>query len=168
MGLKNLIKKENRFSKEYTAIVVSNDDPLRRGRLQVKVSTILGDIPFWVDSTLTAGKVRLLVIPEPEDKVKVKFRNNDIYSGEWELKGSPDNKADIDPKKYGLCDNQGNQIMIDRTTNSISIKTKVLNIVADDTFCNGNFGTSVGATETIPLPNGVVLVFVNGIFTGSS
>lgn len=168
MSTKNLIKHENRFAKEYIAEVVSNEDPLMRGRLLVKVPTILGDNAFWVNATLASDSVKLLLVPEPKDKVTIKFKNKDIYSGEWELKGSPTTVTKIDPKKYGLCDNQGNQIMIDRATNSISIKTKVLNIVADDTFCNGNFGTSVGATETIPLPNGVVLVFVNGIFTGSS
>lgn len=168
MSIKNLIKHKNKFSEEYIATIVSNDDPLRRGRLQVTVPTILGPFPFWVNATLTGGSVRLILIPEPNDTVTVKFKNKDIYSGEWELKGSPSNTANIDPKKYGLQDNQGNSIMIDRATNSISINSKAVTIVSDDTYVRGNFGTSVGATEMVPLPNGVVLSFVNGIFIGSS
>lgn len=123
MSTKNLIKNENRFLKTYTAKVVSNEDPLRRGRLQVLVDAIMGDIPFWVDSTLVAGKVQLILIPEPEDLVKVKFRNKDIYSGEWSLGGSPNAQSDIDPKKYGLKDEQGNLVIIDRATNDININS---------------------------------------------
>lgn len=126
MSTKNLIKKEQRFSKEYIATVVSNDDPLRRGRLQVTVDTILGDIPFWVDSTLLAGSVQLIVIPNAGDKVTVKFKNKDIYSGEWELKGTSINgtdEANIDPTKYGLKDTAGNFVLIDKTTNDISINS---------------------------------------------
>jgi phage baseplate assembly protein gpV len=126
MATKNLIKKEDKFGKTYYAKVVSNDDPLRRGRLQVTVDAILGEIPFWVNATLVAGKVRLLLIPEPEDIVSISFKNKDIYSGEWELKGSPVNGTEenyIDPKKYGLSDNQGNFVIIDRATNDISINS---------------------------------------------
>ena len=123
MTTKNLIKKENKFAKEYIAEVVSNEDPLMRGRLQVKVESILGDIPFWVNATLVAGSVRFTLIPEPMDLVTVKFKNKDIYSGEWELKGSPNNEAQIDPKKYGLSDAQGNFILIDRTTNDINVNS---------------------------------------------
>ena len=168
MSIKNLIKHKNKFAEEYIATIVSNDDPLRRGRLQVTIPTILGSFPFWVNATLTGGSVRLLLIPEPNDTVTVKFKNKDVYSGEWELKGSPSNTANIDPKKYGLQDNQGNSIIIDRATNSISINSKAVTIIADDTYVRGNFGTSVGATEMVPLPNGIVLSFVNGIFIGSS
>lgn len=123
MSTKNLIKHENRFAKEYIAEVVSNEDPLMRGRLLVKVPTILGDNAFWVNATLVAGSVRLTLIPEPKDRVTVRFKNKDIYSGEWELKGSPDNTAQIDPKKYGLSDAQGNCIIIDRATNNIVLNT---------------------------------------------
>lgn len=126
MSTKNLIKKQNKFDIEYMATVVSNEDPLGRGRLQVKVPALLGDVPFWTNSTLVAGKVQLLLIPEPEDIVSVKFRNKDIYSGEWELKGSAINGTEeksIDPKKYGLSDAQGNFIIIDRATNDISINS---------------------------------------------
>ena len=168
MSIKNLIKHKNRFSKEYFATVVSNDDPLRRGRVKVTIPAILGTFAFWVNATLTGGSVRLLLIPEPKDIVSVKFKNGDIYSGEWELKGSPSNTANIDPKKYGFQDSQGNCIILDRATNSITINGAAINMTASDTYVNGNFGTSIGATELVPLPNGTVLSFVNGIFTGSS
>lgn len=124
MSTKNLIKKENRFAKDYFARVVSNDDPLKRGRLQVKLEAIMGNIPFWVNCTNQIGKVNFQLIPEPEDIVTVKFKNKDIYSGEWELKGNPidgTEQKNIDPKKYGLYDEQGNFILIDRATNDISV-----------------------------------------------
>lgn len=168
MTTKNLIKKDDKFKKEYKAKVVSNNDPLKRGRLQVIVNAILGDIPFWVNATLVAGSVQLLLIPNSDDIVTVKFKNGDIYSGEWELKGSPNNASNIDPNKYGLIDSQGNYIMIDRSSNSIAVNTKAFTVTANDSFVNGNFGTSVGATEMVPLPNGIVLSFINGIFIGSS
>jgi phage baseplate assembly protein gpV len=65
-----------------------------------------------------------VLIPNPGDIVSVSFRNKDIYSGEWELKGCPTKDANIDPKKYGLSDNQGNFILIDRTTNSINLRSQ--------------------------------------------
>ena len=168
MSTKNLIKKENRFSKEYIATVVSNDDPLRRGRLQVTVDTILGTIPFWADSTLLAGSVQFLVIPNPGDKVTIRFKNKDIYSAEWDLKGSATNASNIDPNKYGLRDNQGNSIIIDRSSNSISVTTKAYTATVNDAFVNGNFGTSTGISNTYTLPDGTVLIFTNGILTGGS
>ena len=122
--MKNLINKVNKFKKEYMATVVSNDDPLRRGRLQVTVDAIMGDIPFWTNATLLNGSVKLLIIPEPGDIVSVKFRNEDIYSGEWSINGNSINGTEdvyVDPKKYGLSDNQGNCVMIDRATNNINI-----------------------------------------------
>ena len=144
MSTKNLIKKNTKFDKEYIATVVSNEDPLLRGRLLVKIDTLLGDIPFWVDATLVAGSVRLTLIPEKDDIVSVKFKNKDIYSGEWELKGSPNDKSNIDPKKYGLSDAQGNFIIIDRTTNNISINST-----------NDSVITAVGAA-TINCENAVI------------
>lgn len=124
MSTKNLIKRENKFAKDYFAKVVSNDDPLRRGRLQVKIEAIMGDIPFWTNCTNQIGKVNLQLIPEPDDIVTVKFKNKDIYSGEWELKGNPVDGTDernIDPKKYGFYDDQGNCIVIDRANNNIIV-----------------------------------------------
>lgn len=124
MSTKNLIKKENKFTKEYLAKVVSNDDPLRRGRLLVTQDTLMGKIAFWTNCTNQIGKVNFQLIPEPEDTVTIKFKNKDIYSGEWELKGSPIDGTDeknIDPKKYGLYDANGNCIIIDRSSNDIAI-----------------------------------------------
>lgn len=134
MTTKNLIKNNHKFDKEYLATVVSNEDPLKRGRLQVIIESLLGKNPFWVDSSLTGGKIRLLLIPEKDDIITVKFRNKDIYSGVWELKGNIVDGTEenyIDPKKYGFVDNQGNFIIIDRTTNDISINsTNNFNVTA--------------------------------------
>lgn len=119
MSTKNLIKKQDKFSKVYSAEVVSNQDPLERGRLQVKVEAVLGTIPFWVDSTLATGSVNLLMVPDAGDVVEVSFRNKDIYSGEWKLAGNPTSK--IDPNKYGISDALGNMVMIDKATNTITV-----------------------------------------------
>lgn len=124
MSIGNLIRKNDKFDKEYTAEVLSNADTLRRGRLQVKISTLMGDVPFWVNSTLVTGSVSFLVIPDAGDKVNVKFRNKDIYSGEWSLKGDPSNSANIDPNKYGFKDANGNVIIVDKSTNAITIESK--------------------------------------------
>lgn len=121
MSIKNFIKKENKFEKSYFTTVVSNDDALHRGRLLVKIDAILGDIPFWVNATLVAGSTKLLLIPEKDDIVTVKFKNKDIYSGEWSLEGSPNDKSDIDPNKYGLLDTHGNCVMIDKLNKTIDM-----------------------------------------------
>lgn len=141
MSIKNIIKKENKFEKEYLAIVVSNDDPLKRGRLQVKIDAILGDIPFWVNSTLIAGSTKLLLIPEQDDTVKVRFKNKDIYSGEWSLNSNPNNESNIDPNKYGFSDEHGNRIIIDKAnkTLDLTINEGVVNISA----INGSNSTSI-------------------------
>lgn len=171
MSLKNIIKKDNRFEKEYMATVVTNDDPLRRGRLQVKVDAILGDIPFWVNCTNVIGKVNLQLIPEQDDIVSVKFRNKDIYSGEWELKGSPTNGTDeraIDPKKYGLYDSQGNCVIIDRANNSININATedynvtvggncIINVVGNANITvNGDCVSNVSGSTTHTCANNTI------------
>lgn len=167
MSTKNLIKKENKFQKEYFAKVVSNDDPLSRGRLLVIVETLMGKIPFWTNCTNQIGKVNLQLIPEPGDIVTVKFKNKDIYSGEWELKGSPVDGTEekkIDPKKYGLYDEQGNCIIIDRATNNIVITAmndynvtvkNCMNIIVtkDITMTvNGNVTQNITGTTNITCP----------------
>lgn len=145
MSIGNLIRKNDKFDKEYTAEVMSNADTLKRGRLQVKIPTLMGDIPFWVNSTLVTGTVNFLMIPDAGDKVNVKFRNKDIYSGEWELKGNPNNQANIDPNKYGFKDANGNTIIVDKSTNAITIESKAIvtikgpSIILDgDTQIKGN------------------------------
>lgn len=124
MSIGNLIRKNDKFDKEYIAEVMSNNDPMKRGRLQIKIPALMGDIPFWVNSTLVTGTVNFLMIPDTGDKVNVKFRNKDIYSGEWSLTGSPTNSANIDPNKYGMTDANGNTIIVDKTTNAITIESK--------------------------------------------
>ena len=157
MSTKNLIKKEDRFGKEYFAKVVSNEDPLMRGRLKVRVDAIMGNIAFWTNCTNQIGKVNLQLIPEPEDTVTIKFKNKDIYSGEWELKGNPidgTEKKNIDPKKYGLYDEQGNCIMIDRSTNDIVVTS------------TNDYKVTVGNNCTI-IVNGNANIQVNGNCTSN-
>lgn len=168
MSIKNLIKKENKFTKEYFAKVVSNQDPLGRGRLQVTINSILGTIPFWVNCTNVRGGVSFQLIPDPGDVITVKFKNKDIYSGEWELKGSPTDTAGINPNKYGFSDSKGNSFMIDRANSCISTTTGADTITASDTFVNGNFGTSCGVSQMVVLPDGTTLMFNNGILIGVS
>lgn len=159
MSIGNLIRKNDKFDKEYTAEVMSNADDLQRGRLQVKIPTLMGDIPFWVNSTLVTGSVNFLVIPEAGDKVSVKFRNKDIYSGEWELKGSPDNNTSIDPNKYGLKDAKGNTIIIDKATNTITIEAKaVVTIKGTSIILDGNtqIDGNLNVTGTVTANDAVI------------
>lgn len=139
MSIGNLIRKNDKFDREYTAEIISNADTLKRGRLQVKIPTLMGDIPFWVNSTLVTGSVSFLIIPDAGDKVSVKFRNKDIYSGEWSLKGDPSNSANIDPNKYGFKDANGNIIIVDKSTNEITIESKAtVTITGASIILNGN------------------------------
>ena len=149
MSVKNLIKKDNKWDKEYMAVVESQDDPLKRGRLQVKIDSIMGDIPFWVNSTLQVGCVNFYMVPDVGDVVNVRFRNRDVYSGEWDLKGSPSAYTKIDPQKYGMSDVNGNFITMDRRENNLLIHT------VNDTYdsIGRNYEQTIEKDSTVTIKN---------------
>lgn len=75
---------------KYRGTVVSTEDLLRRGRLFVKISDVLGEIPaFWAEpSTPLAGVGSgMFVRPMPNSGVWVEFEHGDpdkpVWTGFW-------------------------------------------------------------------------------------
>ena len=59
----------------YRGVVVSAEDPLARGRVQVSVPAVLGDATAWAEACVPAVRRgrQLLAIPEPSSPVWVTF-----------------------------------------------------------------------------------------------
>jgi len=90
---------ERRFFGKYRAIVVNNEDPLRLGRLQLKVPSVLGEdtITGWATPCAPYGGAPdrgFLFIPEREARVWVEFEEGDlefpIWVGAFWLAPTPD------------------------------------------------------------------------------
>jgi hypothetical protein len=80
----------NGFYGRYKGRVISNADPLRRGRLLVEVSDVLGRDPcIWAESAspLAGQGMGLYVVPEMNAGVWVEFEQGDpdhaIWTGSW-------------------------------------------------------------------------------------
>lgn len=75
-----------RFYGKYRGSVVSNADPLKRGRLLVKVDDALGPIPaFWAEpaSPLAGIASGMYVVPLPNSGVWVEFEQGDLEHPVW-------------------------------------------------------------------------------------
>lgn len=85
----------SQFVGKYRGTVVSNVDPLERGRLLVKVSDVLGELPaFWCEpATPMAGVASgMHVTPIVDSGVWVEFEQGNpeypVYTGFW--RGGPE------------------------------------------------------------------------------
>ncbi|RZQ60041.1 phage baseplate assembly protein V [Amycolatopsis suaedae] len=75
-----------KFTGKYRGSVVSNTDPLRRGRLLVKVSEGLGELPaFWAEAATPLAGLQsgMFVTPQPNAGVWVEFEKGDLGSPVW-------------------------------------------------------------------------------------
>jgi Type VI secretion system/phage-baseplate injector OB domain len=75
-----------RLTGRYRGSVVSPVDPLKKGRLLVKVPDALGEIPaFWAEAATPYGgqSCGMYVIPPPNAGVWVEFENGDVERPVW-------------------------------------------------------------------------------------
>lgn len=79
------------LSREYIGKVIYNEDPTHSGRCKVRVLGLFDDLPDenvpWftpvTSNIFSAGGAGSLSVPKLDTFVRVKFSNNDLYSGEY-------------------------------------------------------------------------------------
>lgn len=161
MKTNNLMKQQKPMDIEYPAVVLSNVDPLKVGRLQVKIDALMGDTPIWVYPVHPNGAVCLFWVPVKDDIVRVKFMGDDTQSGVWDS-GMPGGTlqqtafATDYPNVYGIADSSGNRIVVNRASNVIDIiSMATVNINAatavNVTTVTANINASGATNITSPL-----------------
>lgn len=79
----------NRFFGKYRGTVISNDDSTAKGRIQVNVPAVLGELNVWAMPCLpfAGSTVGMFTVPEVGSGVWVEFEGGDpsypIYTGGW-------------------------------------------------------------------------------------
>lgn len=117
----NMIEPESKFNKIYDSIIVSRDDSLGKGRIQVKVPEITGDSIIWANPLLPFGGLRIIAIPPENQEVKVIF-NGSINECYWLGGNIPENSiADVDT--ILIADDKENYITWQRNTGDIKINS---------------------------------------------
>lgn len=123
-------KEKDPLSSPHRGIVVSNADPLKKCRIQVKVPGILeGEGLPWAMPVAAAflgdsGSHGRIEIPEVGTEVTVTFPYNDphmpFYVGKWNQWEVPAEFLVNYPNRYGFKDSIGNVFFIDKVTKETS------------------------------------------------
>ena len=76
---------ENRHFGKYRGTVVDNDDPRGRGRIEVQVPAVLGDLSLWAMPCVpfAGDQVGFFSLPNPGDGVWVEFEGGDPSMPIW-------------------------------------------------------------------------------------
>lgn len=120
--LANTVTDKNISGKLYDAVVVSRDDKLGKGRLEVKVPQLLGDSgTIWVNSIQPYGGLTITAIPPNGQEIKVYF-NGTIEEGYW-FGGNIKKGSIIDPDMILISDDKGNSITWQRKTGDIKVNS---------------------------------------------
>lgn len=182
-------KVENRYYGKYRAIVTSNEDPEKRGRLKVNVPSLFGETEIgWAMPCIPYGGAEGLgyyMIPEPDDGVWVEFEagrlSYPIWSGTWWAQDeAPKGAEDEDPApdrkiiktKSGhliqLDDSSGSEsiTIIDKDGNKVKMDSSAIEINADtrDITVTGN-NVTVEATTQLDLKSATINIEGSGTVT---
>ena len=89
----------NKYFGKYRGTVVNNQDPTGKGRVQVSVPAVLGELQTWAMPCLpfAGSNVGMFTVPEVGSGVWVEFEGGDpsfpIYTGGWWADGETPNTA---------------------------------------------------------------------------
>lgn len=151
----------NRHFGKYRATVSDNKDPTNRGRVQVKVPAVLGDLEVWAMPCLpmTGSNMGVYVIPEPDAGVWVEFEGGDpsfpIWTGGFwvdnELPKDHQNTAATPPKRLIRSQN-GLMLLLDDDAKEIHLSASngenLLTIEAEA----GNIKLTAATKVTVEAP----------------
>jgi uncharacterized protein involved in type VI secretion and phage assembly len=180
----------HKYYSVYPGVVMDNKDPEQRGRILIKIPSILGDIngglhPKWVGCVYndSAGnQTGSFHPPYVGDIVDVMFRHGDINypvykGGSWSEGELPADFTAGYPNVRGWVFKSGQKIIIDETSGAFKIKISNPSgsqVVIDDTEKSITMADSAGdsvsmkdGTITITDKGGDVLQMTAGTMTGT-
>ncbi|MEM7305811.1 MAG: phage baseplate assembly protein V [Planctomycetota bacterium] len=98
---RDLQRHVGKYYGKYSGVVVENDDDEHRGRLRVRVESVLGDAVVRARPCVPSGH---FVIPDPGAQVWVEFEAGDprfaIWVGTWYADGETPDEAQVDPPSH--------------------------------------------------------------------
>ena len=134
INLSEIIDKSSILSKPYRGIVMDNNDPLKLGRVKIRIEGLIDGAteylpwcyPFntsFIGGNSSSG---VFAVPEVNSIMVVEFPYDDIYSpfyvGYWESSNTHTTAMDGDyPNSYGLKDSVGNKIIINKTSQTLEV-----------------------------------------------
>lgn len=147
------------INRMFKALVINNNDPLKIGRIKVRVNGIhdnLSDemLPWSMSCTAQFGSgigTNGLNIPEVGTYVWLLFCSNDLYSslyfgGANQITSSVDNDLLEDyPNSYGWVDSSGNLFVVNKTKGYLKIQ-----LISGATICWDNNGLSINTSNVGP------------------
>ena len=126
---------EPRLSGNYFGEVIDNNDPLKKGRVRVRVYTLFpdniptADIPWAIPDFAYAGSIKgSFIVPPTGTRVRVYFDHEDIYCPVYEAKGYhqddlPDGISTNYPDTMILYStDSGEYYSVNRKTNATKLK----------------------------------------------
>jgi hypothetical protein len=120
----------HRYFGKYRGLVTDNDDSTKRGRVKVKVPSVLHDLEVWAVPCLpyTGKNVGSYLIPEPKAGVWVEFEGGDpsypIWTGGfWANDELPENEegGEAKPQRRIIRSERGLMIAFDDDSEKLSI-----------------------------------------------
>jgi len=129
-GIENVFR---RYYSIYPGVIVSDEDPKKRGRVRVKVPDIMGDVELvnWAEPILlSAGKnFGVFYPPKIGDYVWVQFRLGDVsapvYMGGWWGKDEKPEFLSDNNKNAVFISRHGHQIVVDESEDNASVKIEM-------------------------------------------
>lgn len=117
----NMIEPESKFNKLYDGVVISREDSLGKGRIQVKVPEITGDSIIWANPLLPFGGLRIIIVPPENQEVKILF-NGSVNECYW-LGGNIPEKSISDVDTILIADDKENYITWQRNTGDLKVNS---------------------------------------------
>jgi hypothetical protein len=127
MNKVDMFKRQNPFKEEHDGIVLSNKDPMKAGRVLIKIEGLTPDEGVWASSKAPNYGIKLFFPPVEGSKVRVRFRHEDIHTAEYfgGLQILNDHEDFYDesgtPTSWGMQDANGNSIIIDSSSNDMTL-----------------------------------------------
>ena len=166
-------------------VAVNDDDPLKLGRVRVRVNEVHGEdlpndkLPLATEirspmfGTFSSQALGMHVVPKKDSRVLVQFHQGDIYSPLFmgvplSMRERPEEFPDFDnsyPDSYVIIDPNGTKIVVDTAAKTID----AVHVSGSNVRIDANGDITVAGTNNLTYNiSGDVLFNVDGNFTVNS